>query len=158
MRAGIFIVLASAAVLYGAPPSASATQTGSASPPAGHSNAAPSADPASAQADPTLGPLTIAIGIGGIVAMALFAWLVPPALRRRRRAEPRWPDALDDEPSRRTTTEEHVTAALHRRTLRRARVRLEEDPIIASMRVGTPAGTERGARRARRTARRSPPT
>jgi len=136
MRDGVIIVLAISAVLYGAPPSAFATGT----------------------ADATMGPVAIAIGIGGIAAMALFAWLVPLALRRRRRREPRWLDALADEPSRPTTTEEHVTAALHRRTLRRAHVRLDEDPIIASMGVGTAASAEPGVRRARRTVRRSPPT
>ena len=157
MRAGVLIVLAIAAVLLGAPPSASAAGAARALPLSGQSTAAPSAEPASAQADPTLGPMAIALGIGGIAAMAFFAWLIP-LVRRRRRVEPRWTDGEDDVPSGRTTTEQQVTAALHRRTLRRARLRLDEDPIIASMGVGSPSGTETGARRARRVSRRSPPT
>ena len=156
MRAGVLIVIAIAAVLLGAPPPASAAGAVRALPLSGHSTAAASAEPASAQADPTLGPMAIALGIGGIAAMAFFAWLIP--LVRRRRVEPRWTDGEDDVPSGRTTTEQQVTAALHRRTLRRARVRLDEDPIIASMGVGSPPGAEAGARRARRASRRSPPT
>lgn len=140
MRPGYSIALAIAAVLYGAPSPASA------------------ADAASTQADPTFGPVGIAIGIGGIAAMALFAWLVP-LLRRRRRVEPRSSDTRDDAQRKRTTTEEQVTAALHRRTLRRARVRLEEDPIMASMGVSA-AGprADHGVSRGRPSARRSPPT
>ena len=155
MRAGVLIVLAIAAVLCGAPPPASAASTLPASPPSA-STAAPSADPAPAQADPTLAPMAIALGIGGI-AMAFVAWLIP-IVRRRRRVEPSWTDIDDDLPSGWATTEEQVTAVLHRRTLRRARLRLDEDPIIASMGVGSPQGVETGARRARRATRRSPPT
>ena len=156
MRAGVLIVLAITAVLCGAPPPASAAGTVRAPHPSGASTAAPSADAASAQADPTVGPIAIALGIGGIAAMAFVAWLIP-LVRRRRRVEPRWTDIDDDVPSGRTTAEQQVTAALQRRTLRRARVRLGEDPIVASMGVGSPPGAETPARRTRRS-RRSPPT
>ena len=157
MRAGVIIVLAVAAVLYGAPSPASAAGLGGAPMPSRGSSAGPSADSPSPQAGATIGPVAIAIGIGGIAVMALFAWLVPYA-RRRRGVEPPFWDTRGHAQRSRTTTDEQVTAALHRRTLRRARLRLEEDPIIASMGVGSSSRTERGVRRARRSARRSPPT
>ena len=156
MRAGVIIVLAVAAVLYGAPSPAYAAVGGAPIPSRG-SSAGPSADSPNPQAGATVGPLAIAIGIGGIVVMALFAWLVPYA-RRRRGVEPPFWDTSGHAQRSPTTTDEKVTAALHRRTLRRARLRLEEDPIIASMEVGSSSRTERGVRRARRSARRSPPT
>ena len=157
MRPMLLVVIAIAAVLCGAPSLASATDTGGVAGIAGDPNIAPAADTASWPAGLTFGPVAIAVGIGGIVAMALFAWLVPLA-RRRLRKKPRLPRAGDHAESRRTAAEEQVTAALHRRTLRRGRVRLEEDPIIASMGVGSASRREPGVSRARRVARRSPPT
>ena len=145
MRPILLVLIAIAAVLCGAPSLASASDTG------GSVGAAASAAPGL-----TVGTVAIALGIGGILAMALFAWLVP--LARRRRKEPRSPDASDQAESKRSAADDHVTAALHRRTLRRGRVRLEEDPIIASMGVGSTARREPGVSRARRAARRSPPT
>ena len=147
MPRGPLVVLALAAVLSGAPSPASAAGGAAATVPTGNPNTT----------DVTLGPVAIGIGIGGIVAMALFAWLVPLA-RLRRRIEAGSSKADNVGTARRAAAEEQVTAALHRRTLRRARVRLEEDPIIASMGVGSPSRAEPGIRRARRTARRSPPT
>lgn len=157
MRPTVLVFIAIAAVLCGAPSLASATEAGGGVGIAGDHNTAPAAEAGSSPAGLTFGPVAIALGIGGIVARALFAWLVPLA-RRRRRKEPRLAGARDQAGSRRTEAEEQVTAALHRRTLRRGRVRLEEDPIIASMGVGSTARREPGVSRARRSARRSPPT
>ncbi len=150
----LLLALAIAAVLCGAPPPASAAGMRAAPTAAGNPTAAP--DPVPASSDLTIGPVAVGIGMVGIIAMALFAWLVPSAGRRRRR-DAGSPDAPDEQ-SPHATTEEKVTAALHRRTLRRARVRLEEDPIIASMGVGSSSRAEPGIRRARRSVRRSPPT
>ena len=107
-------------------------------------------------------PLGIAMGgVAGLAVLALLAWyvLLP---RRRRRVEPGPSDSRTALPTTRSATDEKVAAALHRRTLRRGRVRLEEDPIIASMGVGVGAGAgprpKPGVSRAQRSARRSPPT
>ena len=112
-------------------------------------------------------PLGIAIGgLAGLAVLALLALLAWYVLlpRRRRRVEPGPLDSRTALPTTRGATDEMVAAALHRRTLRRGRVRLEEDPIIASMGVGAGAGAGAGPRpkpgvsRAQRSARRSPPT
>lgn len=154
MRSILIVLIAIAAVLCGAPSLASATDAAGVSGIAGDPNIAPAADAASSPVALTFGPVAIAVGIG---AMALFAWLVPLA-RRRLRKKPRSPHASDRAEIRRTAAEAQVTAALHRRTLRRGRVRLDEDPIIASMGVGSATRREPGVSRARRAARRSPPT
>ena len=154
MLRSLLLVLAIAAVLCGAPPPASAAGTRAAPTSAPSSNAAPDSGPLPSEL--TIGPVAVGIGMVGIIAMALFALLVPSAVRRRRN-DAGSADAPDEQSAHATTTEEKVTAALHRRTLRRARVRLEEDPIIASMGVGSPSRAEPGIRRARRSARRSPP-
>ena len=80
----VLIVLAIAAVLSGAPSSASAAGSGGIRALSTHPFAAPASDPASPPAAPFVEPLEIAIGIGGIAAMALFAWFVGLAGRRRR--------------------------------------------------------------------------
>jgi hypothetical protein len=149
MRPTLLLTLAIAAVLCGAPSSASATSTRAGPPLAGRSEPAPAAL--------AFEPIDIAIGVGGIAALGLIAWYFVPRARRRRvesgRTEKRHP-----RPARRTAADEQVTAALHRRTLRQGRVRLEEDPIIASMGVASRSRAEPGVSRARRSARRSPPT
>jgi len=104
-----------------------------------------------------LGPVELLIGIGGMTAIALLGWLLILTLRRRRATERA--SAGGDAASRaRVTTEEQVTAALHRRTLRRAHLRLEEDPIVASIGLGAASETEPTDHSARRSTRRSPPT
>lgn len=103
-------------------------------------------------------PLGIAIGgLAGLAVLALLAWyvLLP---RRRHRVEPGPSESRAALPTTRSATDEKVAAALHRRTLRRGRVRLEEDPIIASMGVGAGPRPEPGVSRAQRSARRTPPT
>ena len=158
MRPTLILVLAIAAVLSGAPSSASATDGGGISRLAANPAAKPAAETAPAPAGPTLMPFGIAIGgLAGLGGLALFAWyvLLP---RHRRRVESAPPHRRVARPSSRTAADEHVAAALHRRTLRRGRVRLEEDPIIASMGVGSRARPKPGVSRAERAARRSPPT
>lgn len=141
MRRTLFIVLAIAAVLCGAPSPAFATDT--------------SGEPA--RAGTIFEPFEIAIGIGGIGGIALFGCFAL-LVRRRRRVSARLSKDGDDSPATPSTAEEQVTAALHRRTLRRGHVRMDEDPIIASMGVGSPSRAEHGVSRAQRSARRSPPT
>ena len=150
----LLVVLAIAAVLCGAPSPASATDTGGAS---GRASTEPAGEAASAPLGFGLEPLEIAIGIGGIAALAFFAGFLLLHVRRRR-VGAKSSVSPDEAPPGPTAAEEQVTAALHRRTLRRARVRLKEDPIIASMRVGSGARAEPGVSRAQRSARRSPPT
>lgn len=136
---------------------ASATDAGGVARAAANQDAAPAADPASVPAVPAFEPLEIAIGIGGIAALALFAGYVLLHVRRRGlRANPA--ETRDELPAGPTSAEQQATAALHRRKLRRARMRLEEDPIIASMGVSSTARREPGVSRAKRSARRSPPT
>jgi hypothetical protein len=143
MRPLVLILLAITAVLCGAPSPVLATDPAT----------APAADPAGL----SFGPLGIGIGIGGIAALALVAWTVR-LFRGRRRDRAKPSEGHGEAPSGPTSAEEQVTAVLHRRTLRRARVRLEEDPIIASMGVGTQSRAETRVGRARRSARSSPPT
>jgi hypothetical protein len=153
----MLLIVAIAAVLCGAPSTASASGTRAATRLAGQPASAPAADAEPAPGGPTIEPIQIAIGIGGIAALALIAWyaLLPA---RRRRVDSGLSERREPRPAPRTATDEQVTAALHRRTLRRGRVRLEEDPIIASMGVGSHSRAEPGVSRARRSARRSPPT
>ena len=148
MRRNVLLMLAITSVLCGAPSSASATSTRAGPRLVGASEPAPA---------PTFEPIDIAIVIGGIAALGLIAWYVVRRARRRR-VESGPIEKRHPTPARRTAADEQVTAALHRRTLRRGRVRLEEDPIIASMGVGSRSRAEPGDSRARRTARRSPPT
>ena len=153
MRPILLVVLAIAAVLCGAPSPASATDTGA----LGRPTAVSAGDAASTPLGFGFEPLEIAIGIGGIAALAFFAGFLVLHVRRRR-VGAKSSVSPDEAPPGPTAAEEQVTAALHRRTLRRARVRLKEDPIIASMRVGSGARAEPGVSRAQRSARRSPPT
>jgi hypothetical protein len=157
MRPSILLIVAIAAVLCGAPSTTSASGTRAAARLAAQPASGPAADAAPAPGGPTIEPFQVAIGIGGIAALALIAWyaLLPA---RRRRVDSGPPERRDGPPASRTSTDEQVTAALHRRTLRRGHVRLEEDPIIASMGVGSNSRAAAGVRRARRSARRSPPT
>jgi hypothetical protein len=157
MRSSVLLIVAIAAMLCGAPSLASATGTRAVPRLASQSTSAPAADAAPATSGPTFAPYEIAIAIGGIAALALIAWYaLLPARRRRFDSGPA--ESRESPPASRTAADEQVTAALHRRTLRRGRVRLEEDPIIASMRVGSQTRAEPGVGRARRSARRSPPT
>jgi len=158
MRPSLLLVLAIAAVLSGAPSSASATDAGGIPRFAADPATTPSADPATAPAGPTQVPFGIAIGgIAVIAGLALLTWsvLLP---RQRRNVESGPAVSSPERATPRSTTDEQVAAALHRRTLRRGRVRLEEDPIIASMGVGAGPRPEPGVSRAQRSARRTPPT
>lgn len=93
----------------GTPGAASAregeTWTGSASSPTGIG---------SPPTDEATDPLAVAVPIGAIAALALLAGFVMLAGRRRRPQ---------------VATEDAVAAALHRRMIRRARVRLHEEPL-----------------------------
>jgi len=154
---GLLLVLAIAAVLHGAPSTVSGADGTVAARHAGHSTAAPNAGSAQAPTGPAFAPAEIAIGVGGIAALVLLA-CYGLISRRRRGIGTRSEEAREHAPPFRTA-DEMATAALHRRTLRRAQVRLEEDPILASMGVGSAKrATKPGVSRARRAARRSPPT
>ncbi|MEO7295136.1 MAG: hypothetical protein ABIZ57_03250 [Candidatus Limnocylindria bacterium] len=109
-------------------------------------SSAPAADTTSIPTEGQIGPLELVLGLGGVTALALFAWFI--LLAGRRRADVRVAGA---------TAEEQVTATLHRRTLRRSKMRHDEDPIVAALGVGaSDAGPP--AHPARRASRRSPPT
>ena len=88
-----------------------------------------------------------AIAAGGAATLALLAWLllVRVVARRRRPAaedtgttEPGLPAPAPPDPQ--------VAAALHRRTLRRAKVRLEDDPIVATIERQRPTDPRRPRR------------
>lgn len=128
---------------------------------AGHASRAPSSD----GEDPAAGPepdhqdpgtLPIAAGIGGVIAAALLGWFGVLAGRRRRRSAASGPGAID--PPGAGSEGDKVDAALLRRTLRRAKMRLdEEDPILTSIGIGPPStGDATGGRTPR--PRRQPPT
>jgi hypothetical protein len=152
----LVLILAIAAVLSGAPSSASATDAGGIPRLAANPTTTPVAE--TTPAGPTLMPFGVAIGgFAGLAGLALLAWFVLLP-RRRRRVESGQSDSRPASPAGRTAAEEEVAAALHRRTLRRGRMRLEEDPIIASMGVASRARAKPGVSRAQRSARRSPPT
>lgn len=151
MRVRALIVLAVAAVLSGAPSLASAT-----APPApAEASRGPLPAPSAVQPDLSFGPVELAVAGGGLVAVAVVGWFV--LFPGRRRYEPHASASDDQEPLAPRTSEEQVTAVLHRRTLRRAHVRLEEDQIIASMGVGSPSRDQPGAPRPGRSTRRRPP-
>jgi membrane protein implicated in regulation of membrane protease activity len=103
----------------------------------------------------TIGAVELAIGVGAVTSVALLATLLVIAARWRRSVQAGNSD--DRPPAAPATNEERVTAALHRRTLRRARVRIDEDPIVASIRVGSTTRAERPERPTRRAPRRPPP-
>jgi len=158
MRPMVLVVLAIAAVLYGAPSPAFGSDIDPGARPAGNPHAASGADSAAAADGPTLTPVGIAVGLGGgIIALVLLAWYV---------VVPRWRRGVDsgtnrtrDHATTPQSADDMATAALHRRAIRRAKVRLEEDPILASMGVGsTKRASKPGVGRARRAVRRSPPT
>ena len=153
----VLIALAIAGVLSGAPSSASVPGSGGIRALSTHPLATPASESASAPAAPLVEPLEVAIGIGVIAALALFAWFVGLA-GRRRRVQPSAPEGGNDAPVGPTAAEQQLREVLHQRTLRRARMRLEEDPIIASMGVSSATLPEAGAANPRRSARRSPPT
>lgn len=101
------------------------------------------------------GPVDLVLAVVGIVALGLFAWSV--LLTGRRRRATHGIQIVDHgRRSSRGSTEEQVSAALHRRTLRRSKIRPDEDPIVASMGIRA-AKAEQALHRARPT-RRSPPT
>ena len=158
MRPMVLVVLAIAAVLYGAPSPATGADTYTGERLAGHRAAASEADSAAAADGPTLTPVGIALGLGGgIVTLVLLAWYV--VVPRRRRGVGSDTNGTRHDATTSQTAEDVATAALHRRAIRRAKVRLEEDPILASMGVGSAKRASKpGISRARRAARRSPPT
>ncbi|HEX7195266.1 MAG TPA: hypothetical protein VF364_00375 [Candidatus Limnocylindria bacterium] len=131
-----------------------ATQAGSAS--RAQSGGADPATGASLE-DAGHGPdmLAIGAGIGVVLAFALLGWFGLLFGRRRRAAAPG--GAAADPPDRRSLGED-VDAALLRRTLRRAKVRLDgEDPILTSVGVGTTAPDDPHTPGPRRRRRRPPP-
>jgi hypothetical protein len=107
----------------------------------------PVADPVHAEDSQSMSQIGIAIAIGGMAVLVLIAGLLVIVARRRRlQPEPVAPAyrarAMPPE-----TTDVRVAAALHRRMLRRAKVRLEEDPIVASIdHEPKPAARERRRR------------
>lgn len=114
-----------------------------------HQAAAPDSD----HPEPGLPP--IAAGIGGVMAAALLGWFVLLASRRLRDAKT-GPGAVN--PPTVGSESDKVDAALLRRTLRRAKIRLdEEDPILTSVGVGLPPIQDSTVHRTRRP-RRQPPT
>jgi hypothetical protein len=111
------------------------------------------AGPDAGHQDP--GVLPIAAGIGGVVAAALLGWVGLLASRRRRRSAETGSGAVDAPTI--GSEGDRVDAALLRRTLRRAKVRIdEEDPILTSVGVGLTRAEDAAVRRARRP-RRQPP-
>ena len=130
MKPGAFLVPAIAAVFSGAPPPAYVAAV-------------------------TVGTVEMAIGVGALTSVALLATLLVIAARwRRSRARSSGDGGRPAVPP---TNEERVTAVLHRRTLRRARVRIDEDPIVASIGVGSTTREARPSRQPRRAPRRPPP-
>jgi hypothetical protein len=130
MQPGALLVPAIAAVFTGAPPPAYVAAV-------------------------TVGTVEMAIGVGAVTGVALLVTLLVIAARWRRSL--RAGNSDDGPPAAPPTNEERVTAALHRRTLRRARVRIDEDPIVAAIGVGSTTSEERPTRQARRAPRRPPP-
>lgn len=117
-----------------------------------HANATPAVGTATIPTENAFGALEIAVGLGGAAALVLFGWFILLAGRRRRTTAE--PSRVGDEvgtPG--GTADEQVTATLYRRTLRRSRIRLDDDPIG----IGEP-DPEPPIHRARRPTRRSPPT
>jgi hypothetical protein len=90
--------------------------------------------------DPQLVPAVLAVGLSGMAAVVLFASFLVLAGRRRRIAKDGAAIGADAAVARRSVDEE-VAATLHRRTLRRSRMRLDEDPIIAAIGVDPPVET-----------------
>ena len=150
-----------AATVSAAPETGGPNGVGGSGQSAASASRAPSSTPAADTAasiptDSQIGPLELVLSLGGLTALALFAGFVLLASRRRRAAPEPGPSGADVRIAG-ATAEEQVTATLHRRTLRRSRMRLDEDPIVAALGVGAPnAGP--AAHPARRATRRSPPT
>ena len=91
--------------------------------------------------------LTSALTVGGLVAVAAVALLGSAflVLGRRRRSEPE-PGVASAAPAvAAPVTEDAVAATLRARTVRRARARLDEDPILAALGIDE-AASERRAR------------
>ena len=113
-----------------------------------HANATPAVGTTPIPTETAVGPLEIAVGLGGAGALVLFGWFIVLAGRRRRAAtEPS--RAGDEVGTPGGTADDQVTATLYRRTLRRSKIRLDEDPTRIEERAADPA---------RRSTRRSPPT
>ncbi|MGQ0606953.1 MAG: hypothetical protein ACT4OQ_00615 [Chloroflexota bacterium] len=111
-------------------------------------DATPAVGTAPIPSENAVGPLELAVGLGGAGVLVLFGWFAVLSGRRRRAAtEPS--RAGDEVGTPGGTADEQVTATLYRRTLRRSKIRFDEDPT----RVG-----ERAADPVRRSTRRSPPT
>jgi uncharacterized iron-regulated membrane protein len=95
-----------------------------------------------------LGGAALVLGLAGlaIVAVGGSGLLVLAARRRRATTAP------DGDSAAATSA---AAAVVERRALRRARMRLDEDPIVAAM--GLPDGESAAQRRVRRTARKDRP-
>lgn len=107
----------------------------------------PAADPVHAEDGGSISQIGAAIAIAAVAVLALVVWLLLIVGRRRRLAPVAVPPAYRARALPPDTTDDAVAAALHRRTLRRAKVRLEEDPIVASIdRESTPAARPRRRR------------
>jgi hypothetical protein len=93
----------------------------------------PDPDPVHADDSGSISQVGAAIAIGGMAVLALIAGLLVIVGRRRRLQPDAAAPAYRARALRPDTVDVRVAAALHRRTLRRAKVRLEEDPIVASI-------------------------
>jgi len=148
MRLGVLLILAIVAVLGGVPlPTSAAERT------ALSTQHALDATAATTPPDVAWGAREIAIGVGGMTAVALVSWFML-LVGRRRRAGAGALTGRDAASTARDLAAERVTAVLHRRTLRRAHMRLDGDSIG----VGASRDTEPTLHRTRRSARRSPPS
>lgn len=135
MRARPVLALAMLAALLGAPSSASAGSALSA-PAYGGRDAA--AEPAS-RLDGGVLTVLVLVGLSGVATTAIIGSAVLVRGRQRR----------GDEPTNPAVAEQAATdAMLERRALRRARVRLPDDPIVAAMGIDKPAPRRRRAPRA----------
>lgn len=119
----------SAGTVNGAPASAAAPRpSGGAAAPVAPANVGKGEEPSHEGDDGTLSTILV-VALSGVAAVALLGTAVLMAARRR---------SERDEPAGVTgpAIDSTVDAIVERRTLRRARVRMTDDPIIASMGLG----------------------
>ncbi len=101
--------------------------------------------------------LTSAVLLGGLIAVAAVALLGTMLLvlgrRRRPRPDPDLPSAAPASAA--AVAEDAVAATLRARTVRRARERLDEDPILAALGIDEAASARRARVRSARVSRES---
>ena len=132
----LLIVLAA---LFGAPSHATATGDGISDPPASPGAGKQDADDGPLSGE---GPLVLVV-LAGLMAMASVALVGSATLvaGRRRRAETG--GGTEGAPA------SDMTSVLERRTVRRAKLRLDDDPIVAALGVGRATDRARPRRRPR---------